>query len=100
MDIARPVEHARNLFHISANIYDTWPADCEMADTYLFGKIVAKVECSEGAFAPQGFKSYMSKQCVMPLADLIKQRFSKSPVTFPDAQPYPRVSEREHPRRP
>ncbi|MEM6964520.1 MAG: DUF6851 domain-containing protein [Bacteroidota bacterium] len=37
-DFARPTIHARNLFHISAAMYDAWAAYEPTADTYFLGK--------------------------------------------------------------
>lgn len=37
-DFARPTVHARNLFHISAAMYDGWAAYSEDADTYFLSK--------------------------------------------------------------
>ena len=39
-DLARPTVHARNLFHVSAAMYDAWAAYDEVADTYLLGHTV------------------------------------------------------------
>ena len=37
-DLARPTVHARNLFHISAAMYDAWAISSDKASTYLEGK--------------------------------------------------------------
>jgi hypothetical protein len=37
-DFARPTVHARNLFHVSAAMYDVWAAYDDVADTYMFPK--------------------------------------------------------------
>ncbi len=37
-DYARPTVHARNLFHVSAAMYDSWAAYDENAETYFLGK--------------------------------------------------------------
>ena len=34
-DLARPTVHARNLFHVSAAMYDAWAAYDDVAETYL-----------------------------------------------------------------
>lgn len=39
-DFARPTVHARNLFHISAAMYDAWAVYNPSADTYFLGKTV------------------------------------------------------------
>jgi len=37
-DLARPTIHARNLFHTSAAMYDSWAVYDDVAETYLLGK--------------------------------------------------------------
>jgi len=37
-DFARPTVHARNFFHISAAMYDSWAVYTNYADTYFLGK--------------------------------------------------------------
>ncbi len=37
-DYARPTVHARNLFHTSIALYDSWALFDDIADTYLIGK--------------------------------------------------------------
>ena len=37
-DFARPTVHARNLFHLSIAMYDSWAAYDSIADTYFLGK--------------------------------------------------------------
>ena len=44
-DFARPTVHARNLFHISAAMYDAWAVFDVTAETWLLGKQVSGYEC-------------------------------------------------------
>lgn len=39
-DYARPTVHARNLFHVSIAMYDSWAVYQESAETYFLGKTV------------------------------------------------------------
>ena len=39
-DFARPTVHARNLFHISAAMYDAWAIFSDESDPYLIGGTV------------------------------------------------------------
>jgi uncharacterized protein DUF6851/type IX secretion system substrate protein len=39
-DYARPTIHARNLYHISAAMYDAWAAYDDYADTYFLGNTI------------------------------------------------------------
>ena len=54
IDYARPTVHARNLFHISAAMYDAWAALSPGGEeTYLLGKTVHGYECEfNGIQAP------------------------------------------------
>jgi hypothetical protein len=44
-DFARPTIHARNLFHISAVMYDAWAAFADVEEAWLFGRSRAGVDC-------------------------------------------------------
>ena len=45
LDFARPTVHARNLFHISAAMYDAWAATDEVASPWLLGREQADFAC-------------------------------------------------------
>lgn len=49
-DFARPTVHARNLFHSSVAMYDTWAIFDEEADTYFLGKTVGNYTCTFDGF--------------------------------------------------
>ena len=49
-DFARPTVHARNLFHVSAAMYDAWAAYSGTASTYLLGKQLGGFACGLNAF--------------------------------------------------
>ena len=44
-DYARPTVHARNLWHISAAMYDAWAAYDDVASTWLLGHTQASYAC-------------------------------------------------------
>ena len=44
-DLARPTVHARNLFHSSAMMYDTWAIFDPTADTYFLGHTLGDFTC-------------------------------------------------------
>ena len=44
-DLARPTVHARNLYHLSAAMYDAWAFLNDEADTYMLGKTVNGYSC-------------------------------------------------------
>ncbi|PIQ47003.1 MAG: hypothetical protein COW03_16915 [Cytophagales bacterium CG12_big_fil_rev_8_21_14_0_65_40_12] len=66
-DLARPTVHARNLFQISAAMYDAWAIYDDQAATYLTGNSVNGFGCELNNFLP--FSN-------VPLADQRKQAIS------------------------
>lgn len=44
-DFARPTVHARNLFHVSAAMYDAWAVFDTTSGTFLLGKTVGNFTC-------------------------------------------------------
>ncbi|MEM8584288.1 MAG: FG-GAP-like repeat-containing protein, partial [Bacteroidota bacterium] len=51
-DLARPTVHARNLFHLSAAMWDVWASFKEEGCTYLFGQTVNDFNCGGPPFTP------------------------------------------------
>ncbi|PHI20602.1 hypothetical protein CEQ90_07580 [Lewinellaceae bacterium SD302] len=51
-DLARPTVHARNLFHVSAAMWDVWATYKEEGCTYLFGQTVGEFTCDGPEFTP------------------------------------------------
>ena len=45
-DLARPTVHARNLFHVSAAMYDAWAVYSDTATTYLAGHELNGFDCA------------------------------------------------------
>ena len=79
-DYARPTVHARNLFHFSAMMYDSWAVFDETGETYFLGKeIDGFVSSFEGIDTPAD-KQYAS-ETVLSYAcyRLINHRFKDSP---------------------
>ena len=82
-DFARPTVHARNLFHVSAAMYDTWAAYDEVAVPYLFNRSI-RGYLDEVDFS--GFPSLSTTEAKNEAISyvayrLIKHRFSFSPGT-------------------
>ena len=79
-DFARPTVHARNLFHVSAAMYDAWAAFDDTATTWLLGRTQADYSCdfvvemepSDRAAAQSEAASYAAYR-------LIRHRFQESP---------------------
>lgn len=79
-DLARPTVHARNLFHVSAAMYDAWAAYARNSKTYFLGDTVA------GFFTPfEGVSLYgdvkASQEEAISYAAyrIIRHRFMVSP---------------------
>ncbi len=77
-DLARPTVHARNLFHLSAAMYDAWAAQSDTARPWAFGD--ADLPCEVPDFpaevgAPTGQEEAISHAAWR----LIRHRFRRSP---------------------
>ena len=79
-DFARPTVHARNLFHTSVAMYDTWAIFDDRADTFFLGKTVGDFTCPFGGFKTDE-DSQNAKEKAMSYAvyRLMIHRFSNSP---------------------
>ena len=86
-DFARPTVHARNLFHLSAAMYDAWAARSTTARPYLFGD--AGAPCTPPAPLPEGDSRAAQEAAISHAAwRLIRHRFAHSPgaaTTFRNA---------------
>lgn len=79
-DYARPVVHARNLFHVAAAMYDAWAAFDQRASPYLLGRERSGYACATLA-APSVDDTDAARQRAISYAAhrLIRHRFAKSP---------------------
>lgn len=79
-DFARPTVHARNLFHISAAMYDAWAAYSDTSDTYLLGQQVGGFNCGLNVFsAPADIHPAREEAIAYAAYRLIVHRFAASP---------------------
>lgn len=79
-DFARATVHARNLFHISAAMYDAWAAYSNISDTYLLGKQLGAFSCELNAFtAPADLHPAREEVIAYAAYRLIRHRFAASP---------------------
>ena len=79
-DFARPTVHARNLFHISAAMYDAWAVYDGTADNYLAGQQVGAFSCGLTAFtAPQDIHPAREEAISYAVYRLVLHRFANSP---------------------
>lgn len=80
-DFARPVVHARNLFHASAAMYDAWAAYDGEADTYFlgntFGDFTFEFEDFEGSVS--NVQEAREKAISYAMYRLLRHRFLTSP---------------------
>jgi hypothetical protein len=81
-DLARPTVHARNLFHVSAAMYDAWAVYDAAAETYLLGKTLYGYEgCPfAGLMAPPADVAAARAECISHAAyRMLRHRFQNSP---------------------
>ena len=77
-DFARPTVHARNLFHLSAAMYDAWAAWSDAASPYHFGESAAP--CPAAAPPADGDLGRARGEAISHAAwRLVRHRFQKSP---------------------
>ncbi len=79
-DFARPPIHARNLFHISAAMYDAWAVYSATAAPYLAGTDVNGYACQLGNFSLDRDLQVAREEAISYAAyRLISHRFADSP---------------------
>ncbi len=78
-DFARPTVHARNLFHLSAAMYDAWAAYSESAKPYLLGD--ADAACIPTSVPPAGDVRRAAQEEAISHAAwrIVRHRFRQSP---------------------
>jgi hypothetical protein len=79
-DFARPTVHARNLFHLSAAMYDAWAAFDETAETYFLGRYHGDFYFPyDGIAVPFDKKAAQEQAISYAMFRLITHRFASSP---------------------
>ena len=79
-DLARPTVHARNLFHVSAAMYDAWALYSDTARPYLAGGAVHGFTCPMTGFKKQGDLQLVREEAISFAAyRIIQHRFATSP---------------------
>jgi hypothetical protein len=79
-DFARPTVHARNLFHVSAAMYDAWAAYDGTASPYLLGRTHGNFSCGLGALpAPDDVQVAREEAISHAAYQMILHRFTGSP---------------------
>lgn len=88
-DFARPTIHARNLFHMSAAMYDAWAAFSDVQNTWLFGRSRAGFDCPLIEIpVAEDVESARREAISYAAYRLLQHRFVASPgvwVTYRDA---------------
>ena len=79
-DYARPVVHARNLFHVSAAMWDAWAAYDSVATPWLLGRSRAGARCAfEPPAAPADIAAARAEALSFAAYRIIRSRFRASP---------------------
>ncbi|MEQ6118614.1 DUF6851 domain-containing protein [Reichenbachiella sp. MALMAid0571] len=79
-DYARPTVHARNLFHISAAMYDCWAVYDPIANTYFLGREIDGFKIDfDGIPEPNNYQEARNEALSYACYRLIKHRFELSP---------------------
>ena len=79
-DFARPTVHARNLWHVSAAMYDAWAAFDDTASTWLLGRTQNGYTCEFNLQNRPRDKHRAREQAISYAAyRLIRHRFAASP---------------------
>jgi hypothetical protein len=93
-DRARPTVHARNLFHLSAAMYDAWSAIDGTTSTYLLGKQIRGYNCGFDGFPAPGNDLAAQEEAVSYAAfRLLEQRFGRSSLDGVHLRPFDVIQE-------
>lgn len=79
-DLARPTVHARNLFHLSAVMYDAWAVYDDVAQTWLLGNKVGNYQSVfNGIAIPADVQAAREEAISFAAYRLLKHRFKNTP---------------------
>jgi hypothetical protein len=79
-DFARPPIQARNLFHVSAAMYDAWSVYSDTAGTYLLGNEIGGYSCDLGPFRrPDDVHPAREQAISFAVYRMIRHRFAAAP---------------------
>lgn len=80
VDFARPTVHARNLFHASVVMYDSWALFDGQAETVFLGKDFGSYHCNfTGIQSPTDLASARHEMMSYAMFRLLNHRFANSP---------------------
>ncbi len=79
-DFARPTVHARNLFHTSIAMYDSWAAYEPGGNTYLLGKSIGSFTSEfSGVEIPENVDSAREMAMSYAVYRIVEHRYAQSP---------------------
>ncbi len=79
-DFARPTAHARNLFHVSVALYDSWATYHTSASPYFMGNRIGGYQCTWGTIQPvSDIQSAQEEAMSYAAYRLLTHRFRNSP---------------------
>ncbi len=82
-DFARPTVHARNLFHVSAAMYDAWAVFDEESDPFFLGNTIEGFEIPFDGFEPMGEAHIEQEKAICYSAfRILRYRFRFAPDGF------------------
>ncbi len=82
-DFARPTVHARNLFHTSLVMYDSWAVFDNQAETVFLGKNFQGYNCNFNGIAnPSDVEAARHEMMSYAMFRLLSHRFANSPNAF------------------
>jgi len=80
LDFARPTVHARNLFHTSIAMYDSWAIFDTTAETVFLGKVFGGYNCAfNGTTTPTDVAAARHEMMSYAMYRLLTHRFANSP---------------------
>ena len=79
LDFARPTVHARNLFHISAAMYDAWAATDDTSSAWLLGREQADFACDYDVEMSESSDDAKIEAASFAAYRLLLHRFKDSP---------------------
>jgi len=78
-DLARPTVHARNLFHVSAAMYDAWSIINQKGSTYLLGNSLNQFNSEFISYSGESSENDLVNAISHSAYRMITHRFSESP---------------------
>ena len=78
-DFARPTVHARNLFHISAAMYDAWSFSDDVSIPWLLSKELDETDCAFSNLEAEADQKFIEEVISHTAYRILRHRFKNSP---------------------